>query len=271
MSSRPTLFRSLNLLESSNVRRVLTSAARGCCLLLLASGAVGAEEAAPSDAPAAAHEAAAVPPEAGEREVADDAAVDDAEADEDAVADDAVEGEEGLAELPPSVQDAARVLKESPVVVCSGSTQQTFTPGLLLNELQDATQKETLQFQGCSINDGVVMTDMAIEERPLRQASCTSNKAADATSVMARVSWSSREHSRVRLTKMTAHWEGRMRVTTSEGTILSGRHSGRPIQLITTTETLSTLAGCVTETGLTTNVGMATLTVMKATSSKNKK
>ncbi|MBN8470393.1 hypothetical protein JYJ95_28125 [Corallococcus exiguus] len=248
MTSRPASFRSLKVLESSHPRRALNLLARGGCLLMLASGAARANE---PEAPARAEtpvQAAAPTQAAG------------AEGDA-APADDAVWGEEALAqaELPASMTDAARTLEDSPVVVCSGALQQAYRPGLLLTTPRNAVQRESLQFSGCPVNDGVVMTSVGMETQHLKRATCIGGTGGAST---ATVTWSNGEKSSVELNRVGAIVDGGMQVFTSEGTIGTGRHAGHGVRLVTAVPTLTTLAACVQPSGLTANVGVATLTVL---------
>ncbi|MBZ4330925.1 hypothetical protein [Corallococcus sp. AS-1-12] len=240
MTSRPASVLFLKVLKSSHPRRALNLLARGGFLLLLASGAARANEPeapAQAEAPAPGAEGAAAP------------------------ADDAVWGEEALeqAELPASMTDAARTLEEAPVVVCSGSLQQAYRPGLLLTTPRNSMQRESLQFSGCPVNDGVVMTAVGMETQHLKRATCVGTTGGAST---ATVTWSNGEKSSVALERVEALVDGGMQVFTSEGTIHSGRHAGHGVRLVTAVPTLTTLAACVQPSGLTANVGIATLTVL---------
>ncbi|MBN9681037.1 MULTISPECIES: hypothetical protein [unclassified Corallococcus] len=250
MTSRPASFRSLKVLESSHSRRALNLFARGGCLLMLASGAARANEPEAPDAPARA--------EAAEARVQAEAPVPAGDA---APADDAVWGEEALAqaELPAVMTDAARTLEEAPVVVCSGSLHQAYRPGLLLTTPRGSVQREALQFSGCPVNDGVVMTSVGMEAQHLKRATCIGGTGGAST---ATVTWSNGEKSSVVLERVEATLDGGMQVFTSEGTIGSGRHAGHGVRLVTAVPTLTTLAACVQPSGLTANLGVATLTVL---------
>ncbi|GMU05237.1 hypothetical protein [Corallococcus caeni] len=243
MTTRPAAFRCLPVLESSYLRRARAAAARAGCLLLLASGAAGAQEPEPPEAPGRAEAPAA-----------------SAEGDA-APADDAVWGEEALvqSELPASMKDAARTLGEAPVVVCSGSLQQAYRPGLLLTTPRDTVQRESLQFSGCPVNDGVVVAAVGLETLHLKRATCIGNTGGAS---IATVTWSTGERSSVRLDHVEVRADGAMRVFTSEGTIDAGRHAGHGVRLVTAVPTLTTLAACVQPSGLTANVGVATLTIL---------
>ncbi|WP_158621530.1 hypothetical protein [Corallococcus aberystwythensis] len=248
MTSRPVPFRSLKVLESSHLHRALATLARGGCLLLLASGVARANEPEPPDSAAAPVQTEAPVQATGAEGAADPA-------------DDAVWGEEALAqaELPASMVDAARTLGEAPVVVCSGSLQLAYRPGLLLTTPRDTVQRESLQFNGCPVNDGVVMTSVGLETLHLKRATCIGNAGGAST---ATVTWSNGEKSSVRLDRVEARADGAMQVFTSEGTIGSGRHAGLGVRLVTAVPTLTTLAACVQPSGLTANVGIATLTLL---------
>lgn len=254
MLSHSALFRSLEVLKSSHLRRALTVAARGGCLLMLASSAARANE--PESPPLAKAPVQVEAPAQVEAPVRVEAP---AQAEE--PADDAVWGEEALAqaELPESMADAARTLEDSPVVVCSGSLQQAYRPGLLLTTLRDTEQRESLRFNGCPVNDGVVMTTVKLDSLRLKRATCIGNTGG-ATS--ATLSWSNGEKSTVELNRVESRADGSMQVFTSEGTIRSGRHAGHLVRLVTAVPTLTTLAACVQPSGLTANLGIATLTVL---------
>ncbi|CAM4428599.1 hypothetical protein [Corallococcus exiguus] len=266
MTSRPASFRSLKVLESSHPRRALNLLARGGCLLMLSSGAARANEpeaparaAAPVQAEAPVRAEApvqAAAPVQAEAPVRAEAPV---QGDADP-ADDAVWGEEALAqaELPASMTEAARTLEDSPVVVCSGALQQAYRPGLLLTTPRSSVQRESLQFSGCPVNDGVVMTAVGMETLHLKRATCINN--AGGASI-ATVTWSNGEKSSVRLDRVEVRADGAMQVFTSEGTISTGRHAGHGVRLVTAVPTLTTLAACVQPSGLTANLGVATLTV----------
>ncbi|RKH85481.1 hypothetical protein D7Y21_22830 [Corallococcus sp. AB045] len=252
MTSRPASFRSLKVLESSHSRRALDLFARGGCLLMLASGAARANEPEAPEAPVQAEtQVQAEAPARTGAPVQGDAAP----------ADDAVWGEEALAqaELPASMTDAARTLEDSPVVVCSGSLQQVYRPGLLLTTPRNSVQRESLQFSGCPVNDGVVMTAVGMETQHLKRATCIGGTGGAST---ATVTWSNGEKSSVKLNRVEAVVDGGMQVFTSEGTIGSGRHAGHGVRMVTAVPTLTTLAACVQPSGLTANVGVATLTVL---------
>ncbi|QAT81983.1 hypothetical protein EJ065_0375 [Corallococcus coralloides] len=240
MTSRPASFRSLKVLESSHSRRALNLFARGGCLLMLASGAARANEPEAPEAPVQAE--APAPGDA-------------------APADDAVWGEEALAqvELPASMTDAARTLEEAPVVVCSGSLHQAYRPGLLLTTPRSSAQRESLQFSGCPVNDGVEMVAVGMETQHLKRATCIGGTGGAST---ATVTWSNGERSSVALERVASVVDGGMQVFTSEGTIGSGRHAGHGVRLVTAVPTLTTLAACVQPSGLTANMGVAMLTVL---------
>ncbi|NOK35631.1 hypothetical protein HMI49_20745 [Corallococcus exercitus] len=157
------------------------------------------------------------------------------------------------------MEDAARTLGEAPVVVCSGALQQAYRPGLLLTTPRDTVQRESLQFSGCPVNDGVVMTAVGLEPLHLKRATCIGNTAGAS---IATVTWSNGERSSVRLDPVEARADGAMQVFTFEGTIGSGRHTGHGVRLVTAVPTLTTLAACVQPSGLTANVGVATLTLL---------
>ncbi|RKG67377.1 hypothetical protein D7V80_16330 [Corallococcus sp. CA054B] len=257
MTSRPASFRSLKVLEPSHPRRALNLLARGGCLLMLASGGTArANEPEALAAPAQAE--TPVQAKAPEARVQAEAPV---PAEDAAPAEDAVWGEDALAqaELPASMTDAARALGEAPVVVCSGSLQQAYRPGLLLTTPRNAVQRESLQFNGCPVNDGVVMVAVGMETQHLKRATCIGGTGGAST---ATVTWSNGEKSSVELARVEAVVDGGMQVFTSEGLIGSGRHAGHGVRLVTAVPTLTTLAACVQPSGLTANMGIATLTVL---------
>ncbi|RYZ42618.1 MAG: hypothetical protein EOO71_07140 [Myxococcaceae bacterium] len=243
------------------MRRAPAAAARWLCLLMLASGRVGAAEpeapqpSAPAPVQVEPTAPAVEPVKAPEPEPVK---APEARAEESEEA--TVWGEESLmqADFPPEMKKAADALTQDPQVLCAGGLAQTHEPGLLLVTNRDTRVGEHLLSITCPISDGVVMTTVSTEVRSLKGATCLTKPEGPTA---ATVGWSNGESSVLELKDVEATVECDMRVLTSRGIVKSGRHQGHAVTLSTAVPMTATLAACMQESGLTASTGVATLTL----------
>ncbi|MET9252259.1 hypothetical protein [Streptomyces sp. NPDC003717] len=142
-----------------------------------------------------------------------------------------------------------------PVLVCTGSVSQSYSPGLLLVPRQ-TTYHGTVSYSTCPVNDGAVTSGLYAESLTYT-ASCTANGGPSE----ADVAWNNGQHSHLAVTGVEADVAGNVQIFTSIGQVTSGRYVGHVVNIVTVLPNLATLAACLLPPGLTHNQGTATLTV----------
>ncbi|MGA5559466.1 hypothetical protein [Streptomyces lavendulocolor] len=144
---------------------------------------------------------------------------------------------------------------DAPLLECTGTVKQTYTPGLHVLP-RFVTYRGTIEYSNC-VGD-VEITSATYRETLEYFASCTANGGPSEATIR----WNNGQASELKVVGVEADVVGNVQVFTSVGKVVSGRYSGHAVNIITALPKLSSLADCLTPSGLTEVQGSSTLTIV---------
>ncbi|MGI5484883.1 hypothetical protein [Streptomyces lavendofoliae] len=144
---------------------------------------------------------------------------------------------------------------DAPLLECTGAVKQTYTPGLHVLP-RFVTYKGTIEYKSC-VGDREI-TSGTYRETLEYIASCTVNGGPS----QATIRWNNGQASELKVVGVEADVVGNVQVFTSVGNVASGRYSGHAVNIVTALPKLSSLADCLTPSGLTSVQGSSTLTIV---------